>query len=162
MLTIILAATLMVSAGAAWAEEGRALTVGESEVGFLDTVGRWSFEAEAGQEVRVTAESEAFDTVLELRSPAGEVLAENDDCSLFSTDSCLETTILPEAGRYEIWVTAFLGAGTGAYEVAAHTVRATPPTDEDSAEPEGTPEDGGAGARRPGVRVGRVLRRVHS
>ena len=131
----ILAAMLTVSSGAAWAEEGRPLTVGEPEVGFLDTVGRWSFEAEAGQEVRVTAESAAFDTVLELRSPAGEVLAENDDC-LFSTDSCLET-ILPVAGRYEIWVTAYFD-GTGAYEVTAHTVRVGSP-DEDSAEPVGTP-----------------------
>ena len=74
-----------------------------AEVGSLDTVGRWSFSAEAGQEIRVTAESAAFDTVLELRSPAGALLAENDDCSSSTTDSYLETTI-PLAGRYEIFV----------------------------------------------------------
>lgn len=124
----ILAATLMtmIAGGAARAEDGRLLTVGEPAVGFLDTAGRWSFTAEAGQTILATAESDAFDTVIELRSPAGEVLAENDDCSSDSTDSCLEATV-PAAGRYEISVTAFFG-GTGAYEVAAHT-------DEDPAEP---------------------------
>ena len=128
----ILAATLMAvnAGGAAWAQEGRPLTVGEPEVGFLDTDGRWSFEVGAGQEVRVTAESDAFDTVIELRSPAGEVLAENDDCSSFTTDSCLETTI-PVAGRYEIWVTAFRDGtgfytGSGFYTVGVHTATATP------------------------------------
>ena len=128
---LILATTLMaVSGGAAWAEDGSSLTVGKPEIGFLDTVGRWSFEAEAGQVVRVTAESAAFDTVLEVRSPAGEVLAENDDCGSFSTDSCLEMTF-PVAGRYEFRVTAFLGAGTGFYTVAVQqaataTATATP------------------------------------
>ena len=101
------------------------MTIGQPEGGFLDTVGRWSFEAGAGQVVRVTAESDAFDTVIQLRSSAGEVLAENDDCSV-TTDSCLETTI-PLAGRYEIWVTAFFN-GTGLYTVAVQTVTATPLT----------------------------------
>ena len=119
---LILATTLMVvSGGAAWAEGGRSLTVGEPEVGFLDPGERWSFDTEAGQLVRVTAESVAFDTKLEVRSSTGELLAENDDCSFDTTDSCLEAT-LPVAGRYEIRVTAFLGAGTGVYTVAVQQV----------------------------------------
>ena len=125
--TRILATTLMLVSvsGAAGAQEGHPLTIGQPEVGFLDTVGRWSFEAGTGQVVRVTAESDAFDTVIQLRSPAGEVLAENDDCSV-TTNSCLETTI-PLAGRYEIWVTAFFN-GTGLYTVAVQTVTAMPLT----------------------------------
>lgn len=53
---LALATALMVVSGdAVWAETGgHPLMVGEPEVGFLDTVGRWSFEAEAGQAVRVT------------------------------------------------------------------------------------------------------------
>ena len=112
-----LAVMLMATAGGAWAQEGRPLTFGEATVGSLDTIRRWFFEAEAGQAVRVTAESAGFDTMIEIVSSDGEVLAANDDCSSLTTDSCLEVTI-PLAGRYEIRVSAFMGAGTGFYTVA--------------------------------------------
>ena len=121
------ALALPAAPSAAQDEESGSLTVGKPEVGSLvDTVGRWSFTAEAGQSIVVTAESDVFDTVLELRSPAGALLAENDDCLSGSTDSCLETTI-PATGRYQIRVTAYRD-GIGIYTVAVQEASVTPLT----------------------------------
>ena len=76
----------------------------------------WSFEGEAGQVVRITAGSDAFDTEVRLRSPGGEELARDDDGGL-GTDSQLEAT-LPAAGLYLVRVGAYTGTGTGPYQVA--------------------------------------------
>ena len=127
VVALILAATLLTvtAGGEAKAEEGGFLTVGEPQVGFLDTVGRWSFAAEAGQAVRITAESDMFDTVLELRSPTGDVLAVNDDCVLLN--SCIDATI-PATGLYEVRVTAYQDGNGGTYAVEVQQASATPLT----------------------------------
>ena len=83
---------------------------------------RWGFDGAAGQVVRITAGSEALDTVVQLLSPAGEELHSDDDGG-FGTDSQLEAT-LPETGRYQIVVSAYYGAGS--YQVAVRTVPVTP------------------------------------
>ena len=113
-----LVATLVVmSVVAISAQQDRPLPVGHAEVGFLfDTVDRWTFEGEGQRRVRLAVESLAFDTVVEIRTPAGELVAENDDCSdsrdsSNTTDSCVEISI-PETGSYQVRV-AQSGVGTG-------------------------------------------------
>ena len=88
------------------------------EVGEDGAAQHWSFAGAAGQVVRITAGSDAFDTVVRLLSPSGEELGRNDDGG-FGTDSRLET-ILSADGRYQIQVTAY--SGTGPYQVAVRAV----------------------------------------
>ena len=83
----------------------------------------WAFDGVAGQVVSVTATSDAFDTVVRLLSPDGEVLAVDDDGGPGSNSS-LEA-VLPVAGRYQVRVLAFDGE-TGSYAVAVNTTRVTP------------------------------------
>ena len=78
--------------------------------------GRWAFNGTEGQRVRVEAGSNAFDTMLELVSPAGDVIAHDDDGGT-GTDSML-AMLLPDSGRYEVWVTAFDDGDSGPYTVA--------------------------------------------
>ena len=94
--------------------------------GSLDGVGAgdWSFEGRAGQTVEVTAASNSFDTVVELRDPTGEYMASNDDDG-GDTNSRLVAS-LPVDGRYTVQVRAWGLDGTGgAYEVSVR-VAATP------------------------------------
>ena len=88
------------------------------ELGGESTAGRWGFDGAAGQVVRVTASSEAFDTQVRFLSPAGVELARDDDGGP-GTDSQLEAT-LPVDGGYLLYVTPF--TGTGRYQVAVRTV----------------------------------------
>ena len=76
----------------------------------------WSFDGGAAQVVSVNASSPSFDTVVELRSSTGEILAENDDGGN-GTDSQL-TAVLPEDGTYQIWLTAYDNRD-GEYELEA-------------------------------------------
>jgi len=76
---------------------------------------QWTFEGEAGDTVTIALSSDVFDTVLELRAPAGELLASDDDGGA-DTNSLLEEIELPDAGTYTIVVKGF-GGGTGAYEL---------------------------------------------
>ena len=79
------------------------------------TGGRWVFNGMEGQRVRVEAGSDAFDTELELVSPTGDVIAQNDDGGI-GTDSML-AMLLPDSGRYEVWVTAYDDGDSGPYTV---------------------------------------------
>ena len=75
----------------------------------------------------VTASSDEFDTVIKLWSPAGEILADDDDGGI-GTNSQLETT-LPADGRYRVSVDAFTWGfdnPSGIYEVAVRVVESTP------------------------------------
>ena len=89
----------------------------------------WSFDGAAGQVVRITAGSDAFDTVVRLLSPGGEELARDDDGGL-GTDSQLEAA-LPAAGRYLVDVAAY--DGTGTYQVAVRSAPVRPLTIDDDA-----------------------------
>ena len=93
------------------------LTMGAAVDGDLGADGgAWRFYGEVGQTVVVTAGSDAFDTVLELRSPDGEELGRDDDGGLGTDDSRLVAT-LPRDGEYRVWVTAS-DYGFGSYTVS--------------------------------------------
>jgi hypothetical protein len=78
----------------------------------------WEFDGRAGQDVTIELRSAAFDTYLELRDPAGTVLAENDDGLGQGTDSFIAAR-LPRAGRYRLVVRGYgEDASTGLYELA--------------------------------------------
>ena len=105
--------------------------------------GVWRFDGVAGHVVSITAESDAFDTVVHLVSPAGEDLAQDDDGGP-GTDSHLVQR-LSSTGRYLVRVTAVDG-GQGPYEVMLHTVPLT------SLEV-GTTVDGVLGGSRPPIGI---------
>ena len=84
-------------------------------------VGVWGFEGVAGAVVSVTVSSDAFDPVVELLSPAGEQVADDDDSGP-GTDARLLAT-LPETGTYVVGVTAF-DDKPGPYRVAVQTLDA--------------------------------------
>ena len=73
------------------------------------------FEAAAGEWLIVDASSTDFDTIVELLSPDGQVMAFSDDDGLGS-DSAL-SVILSVDGRYRVRVASFFGGG-GAYELS--------------------------------------------
>ena len=78
----------------------------------------WDFDGRAGQDVTLELRSSAFDTYLELRDPAGAVVAENDDGLGEGTDSFIAAR-LPRAGRYRVIVRGYGdGTSTGLYELA--------------------------------------------
>ena len=75
---------------------------------------RYTFEAEADRRIRVTAESQFFDTFLTVISPSG-VRFEDDD-GAGGTDSLVDMQA-PESGTYELLVTTFSPSGIGPYTV---------------------------------------------
>lgn len=78
----------------------------------------WEFDGRSGQELTVELRSPAFDTYLELRTPDGDLLAENDDGFGEGTDSFL-TAHLPRDGRYRVVVRGYGDSEvTGLYELA--------------------------------------------
>lgn len=74
----------------------------------------WSFEATAGQGVRISLGSDVVDTYLILRDPQGNVLAQDDD-GAGNLDSLIEMR-LPADGTYTVAATSFSG-GTGPYAI---------------------------------------------
>ena len=92
-----------------------------------DATGEWTFQGQAGQTVAVTASSDDFDTVVELWSPAGELVADNDDDGS-GTDSRLVAT-LTDDGRYLVNVQPWGFDPGGAYEVAVHVIAQAPPVE---------------------------------
>ena len=80
--------------------------------------GGWRFRGAAGQTVLVTAGSAAFDTFVELRSPAGERLGVDTNGGP-GTDSRLVAT-LPRDGEYAVRV-GFSGGVAGPYDVGVYT-----------------------------------------
>ena len=85
--------------------------------------GVWRFRGAAGQRVVVTAGSDAFDTLVQLRASDGRRL-DGDDDSGPGTDSRLIAT-LPGDGEYQVWVRPF-GGGPRSYYVGVRDVAAVP------------------------------------
>lgn len=76
----------------------------------------WTYTASAGERLRISMRSEAFDTFLAIGQLVGgefQEIASNDD-GLEGTDSLVEVT-LPEAGTYIIRASSLMGDQTGAY-----------------------------------------------
>ena len=76
---------------------------------------RYSLEGRAGQQVEISATSEAFDTYLILQNDRGEGLAEDDDGG-DGNNSSLSVT-LPSNGTYQVIVSSYEEGSTGAYEI---------------------------------------------
>ncbi len=73
------------------------------------------FQGEAGQIVKITLDSTAFDTYLILEDASGERIAVNDDGS---NGSNAEIVIqLPKAGQYRVLANAYSETGRGAYRL---------------------------------------------
>ncbi len=82
-------------------------------------VGLWTFAGTTGQVASVAVASEAFDPIVEVRSPTGERLWLDYDSGPGSGASLTE--VLPVSGRYEVQVYA-VADGAGAYRLAVGTV----------------------------------------
>lgn len=102
------------------------LALGATVDGRLETVdleyepGRYqdlyAFTGEAGEGVRISMRSRAFDTYLVVRSPGGAEYV-NDDFDGSIEKSLVEFT-LPESGRYQVTATSYGTGMTGAYDLA--------------------------------------------
>jgi hypothetical protein len=75
---------------------------------------RYTFEAEEGRRLRVTAESQFFDTFLTVISPSGTRFEDDDGAG--GTDSLVDMQA-PESGTYEMIVSTFSPSGIGPYAV---------------------------------------------
>lgn len=103
------------------------LSYGETVTGTLDNTAfeqRYTFEGTAGDVVSVdmtmVVGSGNLDTTLTLLDPAGEIIAENDDVELTTTNSRLSEISLPTTGTYTLVATRFDGENgftSGDYEL---------------------------------------------
>ena len=115
-----LAAAALAIASSSVLAQGRPLAIGQLDFGTIEehATDVWTVEAERGQPIRFAAGSSDFDSLIEVRTPDGALLT-NDDCSTETLDSCVDTTV-PVGGRYELRVTALFGNG-GQYWVTAES-----------------------------------------
>ncbi len=75
---------------------------------------RYTFQAEQDRRLRVTAESQFFDTFLTVISPSGTRFEDDDGAG--GTDSLVDMQA-PESGTYELIVSTFSPSGIGPYAV---------------------------------------------
>jgi CHAT domain-containing protein/Flp pilus assembly protein TadD len=94
-------------------------TLAEGDASFNDgsLYDEYFFQGEAGQIVKITLESDEFDTYLLLESPAGERIATNDD-SGDGTNAQIVVQLL-ESGQYRVLVNALDETGRGNYRLLA-------------------------------------------
>ncbi|GAB6089364.1 hypothetical protein [Spirochaeta dissipatitropha] len=78
-----------------------------------------SIQLEAGETVRVIAESDDFDTVLVLLDPSGRTVAENDD--YYGSNSMIEYRA-ERGGLFNTRVRSFGSAGGGRYTITAEII----------------------------------------
>lgn len=90
------------------------------------------FSGTAGQQLRITMNSTAFDTYLFLQDPNGTVIAANDDCVGAGLNSCIPINAtsggvltLPSTGTYTLEATSFTSGATGTYTVSLTLVSST-------------------------------------
>jgi len=79
---------------------------------------RWTFEAEANSYITVNLKSTQLDTYLELYSPEGDLLLEDDD-SGGGLNAALLDFLVPQAGQYQLVVKSAREGATngGVYEI---------------------------------------------
>lgn len=103
------------------------LTLGRAVAGSLassDTRGERSLtdvymlEARAGQPLRLSLSSDAFDPLVRIEGPGGFLAENDDDPSGGTLNSVLDTT-LPQAGTYRVVVGSYAAEGMGAYSLTA-------------------------------------------
>ncbi len=81
------------------------------------------FEGRVGQSIMVAMTSSDFDTYLEVTSPNGETIT-NDDFNGSTSRSQVEL-VLRDAGRYRITATSYVADQVGSYEIAVQRFAAT-------------------------------------
>ena len=111
------------------AGNAQTIAVGETKDGLLEPgdefsgdgpyQDRWTFEAQAGERVRIEMQSTDVDSYLIVLGPDGQVVATNDDASGRDASVVLRTT----AGRHTVLATTFGDAPrVGAYRVKLSAV----------------------------------------
>ncbi|HMB74060.1 MAG TPA: caspase family protein [Gammaproteobacteria bacterium] len=102
------------------ADMSGALRTGDSLLNDGEYGDLYSFEATAGQAVRVELRSEEFDTYLALMTPS-EAVFQNDDFEGSTTRSAVEL-IVPDTGTYTIIATSYAAGETGQYALSVTEV----------------------------------------
>ncbi|MCC6617057.1 MAG: hypothetical protein IT320_26530 [Anaerolineae bacterium] len=77
----------------------------------------WTFHGDGGQTISISAQSDAFDTVIQLQNSGGEWLTQDDDGGL-GLNSTIAYFELPYSGEYRLLVNAFDGTASGDYWIA--------------------------------------------
>ena len=102
---------------------GETIEYGQTVEGFLtepDDVDAWTFDGEAGQVITVMMSSSFLDSYLELYSPDGNFLIDDDDGGQ-EYDARIDRYILPASGRYVIFAHAADGSNA-AYQLTLQLV----------------------------------------
>ncbi|PSN09171.1 serine protease, partial [filamentous cyanobacterium CCP5] len=81
----------------------------------------YSFQGQAGQEIRITLESPDFDTYVFIGDADRNILADNDDISAENLNSELVFT-LPQTGLYYVVVNAYDHTGQGRYQLTVEEI----------------------------------------
>jgi hypothetical protein len=133
--TVVAAATAVpTEEAAATTTSNRVIAYDSSVQGTIsdaDFEQRWSFEGRVGDVVTISlmAENRAFDPMLQLIGPDGDIVAENDDAvtptdAMGALDSQIAMFTVPADGTYTIVASRFGGAnsgGTGNYTLTLST-----------------------------------------
>ncbi|MEM9817582.1 MAG: CHAT domain-containing protein [Cyanobacteria bacterium P01_D01_bin.6] len=82
-----------------------------------------SFQGQAGQSVRISLESQDFDTYLLLYAPSNELIAQNDDDGEGTNSEIVLQ--LPEDGVYQIVTNAYDRTGRGTYQLTVESLSAS-------------------------------------
>jgi Tol biopolymer transport system component len=97
----------------------------------------WTFTAEAGEFVTIAMNSTSFDTYLELYSPTGVLLTQNDDAG-GTLNSMIRFFRIPATATYTIFARSYGGTQTGPYTLSLTS---------------GGPADAAAGSIEPGASI---------
>ncbi|MEM1239984.1 MAG: PPC domain-containing protein [Cyanobacteria bacterium P01_H01_bin.26] len=106
----------LMAAGLWGAAPTMAQTILEEQVEFQPRQDIYTFTAEAGQSVIIEMTSEEFDTFVQLLTPAGEILEQNDDYN--GTPNATIVATIPESGEYTLRAGSFYGQLGGNYRIS--------------------------------------------
>ncbi|MGD2166498.1 MAG: caspase family protein [Gammaproteobacteria bacterium] len=96
------------------------LETSDSRLGDGEYSDVFSFDAQAGQAVRVELRSSEFDTYLAVMTPSDEIF-QNDDFEGSTSRSVVEF-VVSESGTFTVMATSYEGGETGRYELALTSV----------------------------------------
>ena len=96
------------------------LTPGQTLTGNTNAAVTYPLPMQQGDAVTISARSEAFDTYLEIRDAAGNILAEDDD-GAGGLDSQL-TFVAPQTATYSVTISAAFGDPSGPYALEVEVV----------------------------------------
>ena len=96
------------------------LTPGQTLTGNTNAAVTYPLPMQQGDSVTIIARSDAFDTYLEIRDSAGNILAEDDD-GAGELDSQL-TFVAPQTATYSVTISAAFGDPSGPYAIEVEDV----------------------------------------